>query len=52
MREMITDRRVLGKDTDGVDLFSNLLEGNSNWEDDSSSAKLSESELFGKFDFL
>jgi len=53
MREMINDRRVSGKGTDGVDLFSNLLEGNSNGEDDSSSARLSESELIGNiFMFL
>lgn len=41
-----------GKGTGGVDLFSNLLEGNSNWEDDSSTAKLSDDELFGGHDFI
>lgn len=52
MRDMVTDRRVFGKGTGGVDLFSNLLEGNSNWEDDSSTAKLSDDELFGEYDVI
>ena len=50
MREMILDRRAFGKGTGGVDLFSNLLEGNSNWEDDSATSKLSDDELFGEYD--
>ncbi|KLO08417.1 cytochrome P450 [Schizopora paradoxa] len=53
MGKMVADRRAFGKGTGGVDLFSNLLEGNSNWEDDSVTAKLSDSELFGNiFVFL